>query len=212
MGLGLTAIASTLIGATAAKRNADRGKVVVPGTPSNFSKKLFLAPLAVPPKLGFVPKSMYHWLPKYDQGSGLWPLRPGQWGWLDVESIELPDPPYLIGLVQFTFLFDSDPGQAQYKVEARLGPSTNRWLLLGEGTNLFGGLYAENILAHLDPEFLQGKGPIHVRFGIMYKRKAYYDTDLPPIALRLDTDPPLYQAGKLDLWNQWDSKPVNIRG
>jgi hypothetical protein len=115
-------------------------------------------------------------------------------------------------LLQFTLIFDSDPGQAYYKIEGRLGPATNRWFLLSEGTNLFGGLYAENVLAHLAPELLQGIGPIHIRLGIMYDQAPRYKTDLPPIALRLQTDTPPYLAGTMDLWNQWDSKPFNVRG
>ena len=212
MGLGLTAIASTWVGATVAKSKTDRSNIFVPGTPSDITKKLFLAPLDTLPKLGFVPKAMYRWLPNVDQGSGLRPIRPGQWDWLQVESVELPDPPYQIGLVQFALIFDLDPGQAYYKVEGRLGPTSNRWLLLNEGTNLFGGLYTENILAHVGPEFLQGIGPIHVRLGIMYKQEPRYKTDLPPVALRLRTDTPPYLIGTLDLWKQWDSQPVNIRG
>ena len=211
MGLGLTAIASTWGGSIIAKSKADRGKFFVPGTPSSFQKGISLASLTAELRKGFVPRAMYRSLPPYDQGSGLGPLRPGQWEWLQIESIELPDPPYQIGLVQFTLIFDVDPGQAHYRVEGRLGLPANPWLVLNEGTNLFGGLYAESVLAHLGPELLQGIGPIHVRMGMMYEQESRYKTDLPPIALRLQTDTSPYLIGTMDLWNQWDSKPVNIR-
>jgi serine/threonine protein kinase len=212
MGLGLTAIASTWGGSIIAKSKPDRGKFFVPGTPSSFEKKLFLAPLDTKANLGFVPRAMYRWLPDYEQGSGLQPLRQGQWEWLHVKSIELPDPPYQIGLLQFTLIFDSDPGQAHYRVEGRLGLPTNPWLVLNKGTNLFGGLYIENVLAHLGPALLQGIVPIHVRLGMMYEQGPRYNTDLPPIALRLKTDTSPYLTGTMDLWSQWGSKPVNIRG
>lgn len=212
VGMTLTAAGATWGGGLLAKSKADREKVFVPGTPSSLHKDLLVTPLVREPRLGLVPKSMYRSLPQYEQGYGFRPRQRGQWEWLEVERIELPDPPYQIGLMQFTLIFDLDPGQAFYRVERRIGPPINRWHLLAEGTNLFGGLYSENILVHLGPELLEGFGPIHARLGIKYERQPRYKTDLPPIAVRLQADTPPFLAGSFAFWKHWDSKPVNVGG
>ena len=129
-----------------------------------------------------------------------------------MQSIELPSSPSHVALLQFLLHLDTDPGQAQYRIEGRFGTPKEDWLLLSEGTNAFGGYHTETVAAHLEAGQLAEAKFLEVRFGMMFKQAATYKTDLPTVALGTVSNSPPYLTGTIDFWGQLSGKPASEQG
>jgi serine/threonine protein kinase len=199
VGLTLTATAATWGGRLLATPRRTQSPAFIPG--SHQSNVLSLYAENIPPSssMAFVPGDCF---PIDDNavGGGLRPMHPGRWAWITFPAFEIPSPTH-VGLLDFYFLFDTDPGQAFYCVQGRLVDSRSDWILLTEGPNLYGGFYIEHVCAYLGPDSLKKSKTIEVRLGLMFQRTASYKTDLPPVALRTRTNTPPYLAGTLHLWD-----------
>jgi serine/threonine protein kinase len=198
-GLGLTASVSTWAGGRLRATKSEVEEPFVPGT--HFSEEQHLRV-----KNGLDTELMQS-LPalKTYNGSVLKSnpaiklVQPNRWGWLEFEPVMLSAIPYKVAVIQLILYFDLDPRMASYRVEGQFD-KVRSWSLLSEGRNEFGGSYSHFIETRLGKEVLSTSRSIQLRFGMMYKRAASYQSEYPPVALQLYSVELPYDAGKVAFW------------
>lgn len=212
LGLGFTAATAAWGGRQLARPGRRPNAIFIPGTPSTRHWNLFWEPVLDSASWQLVSPELVH----TRHSLGLFPairaLEPSRWHWLESLVIELGPVNYEVGLVQIILYFDTDPGRAFYRMEGRFGAPARGWVVLGEGTNLFGGPNSEAVEAELGPDMLAGSDSIQLRFGVKFTHPTRQSTDRLPIAFQVINDMAPFQGGGLHLWDRVDSQSNRERG
>jgi serine/threonine protein kinase len=210
LGLGLTAVASSWAGSSLASMRPKEESAFIPGFAASFNQNLRSSKDLERTNLQFLPNVNSDSKDDSQRADLLSPVQSGKWSWLPIQEFQFPFVPKT-GKLHFVVLYDCDPGMAHYRVECRAS-ETDKWIVLAEGSNFFGGRYDRTVDLVLPRRLLSIAEKFQSRIGIMYERSSSYPTELPPIALFVRSTESFYEVVSIQLWDSIYRKSENDRG